>query len=252
MSRHGSSDPAALEGTKAGMKIAIAYVHPIGPRYPAAAAADRFAGSYLRFPPGALHELWVLVPDAASPPPLTESLLELPIAGSIPYDNAGGWDVSAYLTAARTIPCDLLVCLGAACYFHREGWLAEMALAFRKWGRRLFGVSGSFERDLHVRTNAFWCPPEILRDYQWQGGDRFTFETGVRSITRQSWQTCREPYIVGYKSGSPLHLCRSSALSNIFRRGDQSDMLVWDKHTDDYAAAETDRKRVLEEYANGA
>ena len=99
-------------------------------------------------------------------------------------DNVGK-DLGAYMRASITIPCDLLVCLGAPAHFHRAGWLDVLLEAFLTNGPGLYGFWGYHQPTRHIRTTAFAIPPTLLNAYPYFVNDslRYFFEHGPESIT---------------------------------------------------------------------
>lgn len=168
------------------MQVAVVYVFPqvrVATYYP---LAKRFADTWKRFPPGHPCSLHVIGNGGDVP-----ALDRAPFAG-LPaewksYNNVG-WDVGAFQWASETVPCDLLVCLGAPVHFHKPGWLDRMVEAFVIHGPALYGCWAYLSPNWHVRTTAFWLPPMLLNSYPNQIGStrasRYDFEHGNKSLTR--------------------------------------------------------------------
>lgn len=167
------------------MKVAIGYVYPLVQARTYYASAQRFAQTYQRFPADYPHELHIL---ANGHEPTRNELA--PFAGVTaqihPYDNTG-WDIGAFQRFAESADCDLLVCFGAKCHFHRSGWLAAMVDAVCEHGAGLFGCTAYVGHLTHVRTTSFWFPPQLLRSYPAYIGtsrsSRYEFEHGKTSFT---------------------------------------------------------------------
>lgn len=172
------------------MNVALAYCYPLVDTRKHFQLAMRFANTYRKFNPGVGHMLYVITnggePSGADLRPFNG----LPYI-NIKHDNHG-WDIGAYQKAASEIPCDLLVCLGSYCHFHRENWLRYMVEAYVDYGPNLYGCWGCLLPRPHIRTTVFWLPPQILDAYPDEVGntksDRYSFEHGENSIlnfTRQ-------------------------------------------------------------------
>ena len=170
------------------MRVAIAYVFPQVKVYTYFPLAKRFAETWQRFPPGAeAHTLHVIGNGSEVQPISRAPFLPIPNCQFHSHNNIG-WDIGAFQWAAENIPCDLLVCLGAPVYFHRSAWLDRMVDAFLNNGPALYGCWAYLSPNWHVRTTAFWCPPELLNSYPNIVGStqkmRYEFEHGRNSFTR--------------------------------------------------------------------
>ena len=165
------------------MNVAVAYVYPLVNRQIYFPLAKRFAESWKQFPGAHLH----LLCNGDSPTPL-----ELRPFEGIDYAthtcSNWGWDIGAFQWAASHLPCDLLICLGAPVHFHKPGWLASMLDAYINHGPGLFGCWAYLSPNWHVRTTAFWCPPQLINSYPYQIASsresRYDFEHGEHSFTR--------------------------------------------------------------------
>lgn len=168
------------------MTIAVIYIYPQVQMRTYFPLAQRFADTWRRYPPGIDHQLYVIMNGSEAAPIDARVFLGLPCA-MLAYSNVG-WDIGAYQRAAETIPCDLLVCLGAPVHFYRAGWLARMAESFIENGPGLYGCTAYQGPLTHVRTTSFWTPPALLNSYPYSVGSsrksRYEFEHGANSFTR--------------------------------------------------------------------
>lgn len=212
----------------------------------------RFLKTYEQFKPPQDHQLVICDCGGEGPRGYDDTPLFHP---SIEY-YGHGWDCGAYQFAANAIDCDLLVCFNAGAYFHgSDGWLYPLVSARREYGPGIYGVSASFERSAHLRTPCIAFDPAIMRDYPILVNDRERcnqFEASENSFTR--WALHRDiPVLLMSWSGHPARTVNQwrDADFNGFRRGDQSDVLVWDRHTDLYRDANPSHKLELERYADG-
>lgn len=166
-----------------GMNVALAYVFPNNFATEYQDAARKFVQSYLTHPPGdATHSLHVLVNGS----PISEMELDL-FDGVVPeffqWNNLGK-DIGAFHAFSRQCTADLLVCFGAHIRFWKAGWLDRITDQYLKTGPGLSGAWGGPAPTPHIRTTAFWFPPEILNSYHTitDNSNRYQFEHGERSI----------------------------------------------------------------------
>lgn len=181
------------------MRVAVVYCFPqvkAATYYP---LARRFGDTWRRFPPGSEpHTLYVI--GNVAPVPAGSRGLFPPGAQFLVHDNSG-WDIGAFQLAAERIPCDLLVCFGAPVHFHRTGWLDRMVAAYLNQGPALFGCWGVPFRDFwHIRTTAFWFPPQLLQAYPRVVGStrpaRYDFEHGPNNFTLFAQKNGLEPLMI--------------------------------------------------------
>lgn len=207
------------------MKITVVYVYPSVNSRLYYSHAQRFASTYKQFPPGHEHKLYI----AHNGGPHYPSEM-LPFEG-IPHEDFVrsnlGWDIGAFQEAADNIPCDLLVCLGAPVHFHKPGWLVRMVDAFVENGPHLFGCVGYLYPNPHIRTTAFWCPPQIIQSYPYHVGStrqsRYEFEHGSRSLTRHVMIAGLETIMVTWRGIYPFDQWKDNIPG-------VDDILVHDQH----------------------
>jgi len=171
----------------------------------------------------------------------------------ITYYGAGG-DCGAYQFAANALDCDLLVCCNAGTYFWKDGWLYPLVSARREYGPGLYGVSASYERGPHLRTPCIAFDPAIVRDYPHAIVDREAcnqFEAGGNSLTQWARDKKLPVFLMTWDEAIEVNRWRAPELQNIFRRGDQSNVMVWDRHTDIYESEISGNQAMLARYADG-
>jgi hypothetical protein len=207
------------------MKITLIYISVLNNRgfdeY-----AKRFLVTYALFRPTIQHELII-------------------------RDGAAAWDIGTFQQVVPELDCDLAVCLGSAAYFHHQNWLEPFVAVFQTYGPGLYGPQASYENRPHIRTAAFAVAPRIMCDYPVKvhaPDERWEFEWGERNIT--AWTLSRGcPVFMVTKDG-----CREQTQwrnpDNIFRRGDQSNCLIKDRHNDIYQMATPAEKARLEKLAD--
>ena len=206
------------------MRIALVYIFPQVDLPTYGRLAHRFTQSYMQNPPGAVdHSLYVVANGAEPNKTLKAYLSPLPVTW-LTHNNYGK-DIGAFQLAARSIDCDLLVCLGANVYFHRPGWLDYIAKAYLDYGPGLYGAWGFHQPLSHLRTTAFWMPPAILNSYPiWVGNEhRYEFEHGYGSILAHVT-----------KIGYPVMMVtrRGVFAERDFHHVECEDCLFLDQHTD--------------------
>lgn len=207
------------------MKVAVVYVFPNLKLPVYEPLARRFARSYLDHPPGEHdHELHVM----ANLAPLNERQQKVfnPLPARHHTHNNYGKDVGAFMLAAATIPCDLMLCFGAHIHFHRAGWLDRIIDVYLKIGPGLYGCWGFMAPAPHIRTTAFWLPPQLLASYPnpVDNPNRYHFEHGNKTSILQWARTNDFPIaMVGWDMVGlyPKFKCLTHAES-----------LMWDQHLD--------------------
>lgn len=188
------------------MHVAVAYCYPAIQQRRYWPAAERFVETWKQFPPGACDFSLHAIFNGRSPSAPEESLFARVNAQIRVHSNLG-WDIGAFQMAAERIRCDLLVCLGAHCHFHRAGWLDRMVEAQLETGPALFGCRGYHYpagSGHHIRTTCFWMLPEILQSYPSIVGNsrqsRYQFEHGLGSITEWVERSGFRCYVVTFNS----------------------------------------------------
>jgi hypothetical protein len=146
----------------------------------------------------------------------------------------------------------LVVFMTSRCHFHRAGWLAKLVEAREKHGPAMYGMAANRETwPLHIcgrgttfDSHDFKFYPHRLDD---KARDGQFFEVGKNNPdgTLLDWAERR---------GLPGKLVMFDGVydkpdwfkpANRFRNGDQSNVLVWDKHTDIFANADEAEKARL-------
>lgn len=152
--------------------------------------ARRFSQTYCENPPGETdHELYVVVNGGGKITERQERLFDPLVPKFLHHDNSAK-DLGAYRMFARTMPCDLMVCIGGPLRMRAAGWLDVICRAYEDNGPGLYGNWCFHSPAIHVRTTFFWLPPALLNAYPHpvHDGTRYEFEHGVNSITRWCFQ----------------------------------------------------------------
>ena len=208
--------------------------------------AHRFRETYLANDPGHQHDL-IVVCNGADPNDEVRGVFDKCGARYERYDGAG-FDLGSQQTIAQSHRNALQVNFTSRCYFHRPNWLWKLVVAFEAYGDGLYGVSASREGgNLHVCTRAFMYWTETFRNFTTsivsrdQGVD---FEvTKGKSISDWYSSLALARRIVHWDR--TVNLDVFDTVPNRFRDGDQSAMLVFDRHSDLYRDGdETEKKRL--------
>jgi hypothetical protein len=208
------------------MKVALVYIHPIIDGKTYQPLARRFAQSYMDHPPGQTdHEIYVVLNGGAFGNPSHYRPLFAPLDVKFrEHDNAGK-DIGAFQVAASEIDCDLMLCFGAPIHFHKAGWLDRIRNCYEQCGPALYGPWGFDQPAPHIRTTAFWLPPELLVSYpQPVSNDlRYEFEHGRQSITSHISKLGLGTYQVTWGGCYP---------QGDWRHATRAETLIFDQHTD--------------------
>lgn len=165
------------------MRVKIFYVYPTINRYKYDPMARRFVDTYTQHHPGDYpHSINVMVNG-----PMYKGIERLfsPLPVEFTQHTNSGYDIGAYQMAAVTVPCDLMICLGSPLRFHKDGWLDWIVSAYVQNGPGLYGPWAFHHPATHIRTTAFWLPPDLLNAYPYAVANhmRYSFEHGPESIT---------------------------------------------------------------------
>lgn len=163
-----------------------------------------------------------------------------------------GWDIGAHQSMARQLDCDFAVFLATPVYFWRADWLQKLVDAFESYGDGLYGPMASYEHAPHIRTSCFGCSPQRFRQYPHNIDSR----ERARFFETTDWNFSR-----WFKEqGLPVKMVTADGAYdepdwrtpvNIFRRGDQSNCLVRDRHVDIFSLASPAERDQLANAADG-
>lgn len=232
------------------MNIAVCYVYPT-PHVPLSEYerpgereeyALRFVASYLSAPPGVEHKL-IFIANGGPPTRFMRSMAAC--CGDVEWfvHDDSGWDIGAYIAISRNIESDLLFCMGGTSYVMRQGWLKRVSEAWNKYGYGVYGTLASYEITPHFCTTGFGVHPSELREYPYKvqtKGERYAFEHGERSMV-QLMMARKLPAVMVTWSGE--YLCPDwRKPRNVYAKGDQSECLVYFKHSDTYRFGDSREK----------
>lgn len=214
--------------------------------------ARRWLDSLLAFRPVIPHRVAIINRYASNP----DGMFDCVTPEHYRYDG-GGWDCGSWQFAAKNIETDLLVCFNSSTRIMSAGWLELFMLAAATHGDGLYGPLASFEIIPHIRTPCMVFAPSVIRDYPMtvdNRDDTYRFEVfgwpdGTPNVTQ--WVRA-----AGFRT---MLVTRDGCYDQpdwrkpdgIFRRGDQSNLIVKDRHCDEYAASTDEVKAQLEKLADG-
>lgn len=225
------------------MRILLAYIRVHGEHaLEYQPFAERFLKTYLQFRPEIAHEL--LIVDRHEDD--TSGMFNGVATRHIRLDG-DGMDCGTWVHLGYTIDSDLLVCLNATVYFWKAGWLERIVDAVSKHGVGLYGAFGSYENSPHLRTSCIAFQPVVMRDYPFMPHgkeDGYSFESGGWNFTRWCMKKGLPTILVTWDGEYPMRDFVKP--ENIFRRGDQSNCIVFDRHCDIYRDADENEKRRME------
>lgn len=229
------------------MKIAVLYLKivkrietfPIATPYEV--GHKRFFDGYREFKPVIPHDMIVVRCGG------TEGATDFDSIATH-YMRFDGWgsDCAAYQQVVSVLDYDLVFCFNTLAYPWRHGWLEPFAEAMTRHGKGVYGATASYEVHPHLRTPAIAFSPDVLREYPFptiNRADSNRFEASKNSIS--AWAE-RKGYSVILVSANGRYFRNAWRKGeNIFRRGDQSNCLVRDRHLDIYDSAGPEEKLEL-------
>jgi hypothetical protein len=173
--------------------------------------------------------------------------------------HGGGWDIGAAQWAAGHLDVDFLVLANSGVFFHRPGWLKRLIEARHAGGEGLYGAMASYEPspyvpgqvNPHIRTSFYACNPRIFREYPHLIDSReksLAFEAGEWNFLRWFESRGLPGFMVTWDGCYGKEEFRKPP--NIFRKGDQSNLLVWDRYSEMYAHGDPQTRYVQEVFAN--
>jgi len=238
------------------MKVTLLYLRVLGksddlapePSY-YAPYTDRFQRTYKQFKPAIEHEL--IIANCGGKPQEGDHSFE-DISTRFVGHFGPAWDIGAYQTLVPKIESDLVLCMATPVYFWRENWLEPIVAASNKHGAGAYAPMASYETAPHLRTGCFAVHPKLMRDYP------KVIDTRDKCCDFESRDGNFSLWAIG--NGYPVLMVTENECyeksdwrkpDNIFRRGDQSNCLTWDRHNDIYFSASDEEKAYLAQSANG-
>jgi hypothetical protein len=211
---------------------------------------ERFVRTYKQFKPSIPHRLIVVCYNGERDREVDE------LFGSLnpEYMHYRGtaFDIGTYLTIGRTLDSDFVLCCGSNVHFWKHGWLERMVEAFQKHGPGAYAPMASYETSPHLRTCCIGTTPKLLRQYPHPITTReetYMFESGMWNFTH--WIQSQGLPALMVMQDEELAQPEWRKPANIFRRGDQSNCIIWDRHTLVYQSSTPDAKAHLAKMADG-
>ncbi len=210
----------------------------------------RFVTTYLKYKPQIPHE--VIVVNYNGERTKETDKIFAPLNPRHTYATGTVFDIGTYQSVGKTLDHDLVLFCGSQVHFHKDGWLERIVEAFEKYGDGIYGPMGSYERMPHLRTCCIAMPPRLIRQYPHyinSRADTYRAESGDWNLT--GWVANQGKPALMVTWDDELEVTDWRKPKNIFRRGDQSNCLIWDRHTKVYAEATPEYKKELEQSAQG-
>ena len=243
------------------MKVSIVYVHPVvmadgyDPTVEEISGtydecARRFVKTYREFPAGYPHELVVVFTGAWANPEQIAIYENLPIRPMM-YDGQG-WCSGAHKHASMYLTSDMAFYSSNRTYFVRENWLGRLMEARIKHGYGFYGTMSSFQKSKHLRTNFYGLDPAYFRttEHRFESRqDTWNLEHGDWNISQFHAQNFPASKLVTWDGEYSIDDWRKP--ENIFRRGDQSNLIVRDRHTDIFERSSDSDKAYLSSVTDG-
>jgi hypothetical protein len=232
------------------MKVVVVFVRVVTkPEYQH--GAERWLESYMRYTPQYEHEVVIIDRYADG-----DDLFDKISSKHLRYDQHG-WDCGSWKFAGENIKADLLVCFNSSTYVTGDGWLKHFVAAVEEYGDGLYGPLASYEIQPHIRTPCMIFQPHVVRGYPHEVNSRddtWRFEVfGFPPLNVNFTQWVRskglQTRLVTWDGVYDLPDWRKPP--NIFRRGDQSNLIVKDRHCEAYEVSDAEGKAKLEHLADG-
>jgi hypothetical protein len=211
--------------------------------------ARRFVESWIQHPPGADFRLGVV---CAHKEP-SDAVLEIfrPLWPAYWRYDGEGADMGAAQFMARHAPESFIVAMTSRCYFHAGGWLERLTDTRKEFGPGLYGASGASREggQNHLCLRCYGLDASIWNQYPKNLSTRdlgveFEAHNGLVNFVREKGCQVRAVYWDSIDGPLTWH-----DPWDIFRKGTQRNLLVWDRHTDIYRDADQDKKVLLAEMA---
>lgn len=211
-----------------------------------AESSRRFLATYQKFKPQIPHRV-VIVNCGQSE---HDGMFDC-IATDYRTYNGGGYDCGTYQEVGSTLDSDLVVGLNTHTHFWRSDWLEKIVRAAMDHGSGVYGVTASYEQHPHLRTPCIAFNPKVIREYPSLVNSREKaawFEAGPNNFSLWAEKQHYASLLVAADGVYSRDDWRTPR--NIFRRGNQSNCLVRDRHTDLYDVATPHQKRITESMAD--
>ena len=233
------------------MSVAVVHIVRAGPA--AHALLKAFVSAYRAMAPGIAPTPLVLACKGFDPAGICSlAALYRPISPSVLAFPDTGFDHGSYRRACLALTTDYVCFLNSYSRPLVSGWLDRLYRVASRPEVGIAGATGSHEIEPHVRTNAFCLRRQqylsIVTQEPSSKMQAYAFETGARSLTREVRGAGLAARIVGRDGDCDLADAREL---RTFRWGGQSNLLVADNRTDDFAHGDRGRRQYLQQLAWG-
>lgn len=213
----------------------------------------RFCDTYRQFHPSYnTHEIYVVLNKGELNDEISEMFNNMPVRFA--QYSGDGFDLGTHQWMAKKLePETFTICMTTRCYFWCDSWLWRLASCREQFGRGLYGCFASKESGhLHICTRAFCMDAQDWQEYPVEitSRDQGVFvECGEGCLL--DWFESRElPAMIVHRDG-PATKGAWFEVKNRFRNGDQSNVLIKDRHTDIYQDADAEERKRLAAMADG-
>lgn len=237
---------AAGRTAQTGLKITLVTIRvPANRNYDSVTA--RWLTTYLKFRPAIPHDVVIVDSDVLGAPGKHGAITD-----TFMLYKGGGWDCGIWQFAGREIAADLLVCCNTSTHFWKAGWMERLVEEFVRHGDGLYGPMASMAFHPHIRTPCMAFPPRVINAYPFAVNTRdetYGFECLWRKNNFTLWCQANgfTPRMVTWDGCYTMKDWRTP--ENVFWKGDQSNLLVLDRHTDRWS--EVGNRAALNKEANG-
>lgn len=204
-------------------------------------SAVRFLKTYLRYIPEIPHRLVVVnCGDSRH-----DGMFDCVVTDYRTY-SGGGYDCGTYQEIGSKLDSDLVVGLNTHTHFWKHGWLERIVEAVEKHGPGVYGATASYELHPHLRTPCIVFSPQVMAKYPYKVTSREQaswFEAGPNNFSLWALKNNYPSLLVTADGVMEMKDWRKP--DNIFRRGDQSNCLVRDRHTDIFDAETPQEREIL-------
>jgi hypothetical protein len=163
----------------------------------------------------------------------------------ITYDGPGLDTGSAQFSADQMTENNFMVCFTTRHYFWKDGWLKRLCDARREFGPGLYGICANRETyPLHLCLRCFGIDSDDFKRYP------FHINSKVRCHEWEVYYALKWMRSLGHATKLVAWDGVWDELDwftrpNRWRHGDQSNLLVWDAHSDHFAQADEAEKQRL-------
>jgi hypothetical protein len=153
------------------------------------------------------------------------------------------WEWAIQTTLAE-YPCDFMVGFCSRAFFHRPGWLKRVVDARLQYGDGFYGSMASYAGcplqthpapNPHLRGTMWAFDMNTIREFPYQVlkmEDEYRLECGEWNLSLY-YEAIGKPAMLVTFDGCYARPDWDNP-ANTFRKGDQSNLLNWDRHTEAY------------------